>query len=142
MRDIARQPDVRIAVVSGAVEGPRLLQDGVAESQLVAVPDAVAGVAAVHSGLADGLALSVPSLRWIVGHDPSGQLVVSSPFDWRECEPGLGAFAFRQSDVSLLQAWDFVLARFLGSATHRRLVARWGFGKDELTGRMTLAEVR
>lgn len=142
LRDIVRQPDVRIAVLSGAVEGPRLLEGGVAGSQLVAVPDAVAGVAAVHSRLADGLALSAPSLRWIAEHDPTGQLVVSSPFEWRECEPGFGAFAFRQSDVRLLHAWNLVLTRFLGSAAHRRLVADWGFGKDELTGRMTLAEVR
>lgn len=118
-------PELRVAVVAGAVEAEALTACG--HAQLVVVPDASAGRAVVLNGAVDALVLSLPTLRWIAGEE--GDLR-AAPFDLDRA-PGYPAFAFRRDDVALRVAWDDALADYLGTAEHTRSVQAFGFGLDE-----------
>jgi polar amino acid transport system substrate-binding protein len=105
-------PELRVAVVAGAVEAEALAACG--HAQLVVVPDASAWRAAVLNGVVDALALSLPALRWMATEE--GDLR-AAPFDLDRA-PGYPAFAFRRDDVALRVAWDEALAGYLGTPEH------------------------
>lgn len=143
--DIKREPTVKVAVLQGSVEESLLMELGLPESRIVLVPDALTGRVAVETGLADCTALSLPSVRSMVEQHALGQLEVADPFlqpalpgsDYR----GYGAMAFRKSDGQLRAAWNRRLREFVGSAEHRAVMARFGFGDSELPGGISTAEI-
>lgn len=143
--DAARADDVRIAVLSGAIEEHVLLRLGVPRSRIFRVPDARTGWVAVASRNADGLALSVQSIRWMAHAPNASPLETAEPFeqppDAIAGRLGFGAFAFRLDDHRLRDAWDSVLRSFVGSEAHLRLVAPFGFTGAEMPGRVTIAEI-
>ena len=134
--DAARSSTARVAVVSGSDEEVRLLRLGCPTARLIRVPDANAGRAAVRSGEADALALSAPTVRWMVSRPIAGQTeVVESLVDAvgdGSAATALGGFVFRREDHRLREAWDAELASFVGSDEHRRLVGAFGFTSAEL----------
>ena len=127
---------MRIAVLAQAVEESLLRELGMTDSRLVVVPDALTGRVAVETGLADGFALSSPSVKWLAAGPVQGRTEAAQPFSHSgrigETGWGSGAFAFRREDRRLLQAWDRALEPFIGSPEHRALVAEFGFASDEL----------
>jgi polar amino acid transport system substrate-binding protein len=137
--------DIRLAVISGAIEEGLLRRMGMPESQIVAVPDADTGRAAVESGVADGLALSSPTIRWMAAHDNLGHTSVVAPFE--QPDPaftrgnGYAGFAFRKADRQLLAAWNAALRSFVNTPEHRQIMAEFGFDEAELPGSITTAEV-
>ncbi|MBI5688948.1 MAG: transporter substrate-binding domain-containing protein [Verrucomicrobia bacterium] len=135
-QDAVAHPTARIALLAGSVEAPLLRLLGLPGDRRIAVPDAITGRVAVESGLADGLALSSPTVRWMVRSTPSPTTEIAQPFRQTAAPsgelPGEGAFAFRHSDLALHAAWNQVLQGFLGSREHRTLVAGFGFTPDEL----------
>lgn len=143
---IVAQDSLRIAVLSGAVEESLLLAMGLPESRLLRVPDASTGQAAVEAGIADGLALSSPTIRWMTRDpDAASRVELASPFEAPRVASarslGYGAVAFRLSDRALRDAWNVALRDFVGSAEHRALVEPFGFGDDEMPGPVTTAEL-
>jgi polar amino acid transport system substrate-binding protein len=54
---------------------------------------------------------------------------------------GYGAFGFHQEDVALREAFNEVLAEFIGSPEHLKLVERFGFDETTLPGEVTAAEL-
>ncbi|MBL9027045.1 MAG: transporter substrate-binding domain-containing protein [Myxococcales bacterium] len=129
-REAATRSDLRIAVLEGAVEGSALRTCGLSTAQLVLVPDARAGFAAVATGMADGLALSAPTLRWMASADLASRMKVR-PFPMGE-PLSLGGFAFRAKDRALREAWNGILGSWLGSPEHRRMVEALGFSAEEV----------
>ncbi len=143
--DVIEHPRLKLAVMAGAVEEELVRRLGVPADQLIVVPDALTGRVAVESSLAGGLALSSPTVRFMARQRGLGLTEIAEPF-----EPpgspggpltGFGAVAFRARDDDLQQAWNRELIGFLGSAGHRRLLARFGFGDDELSLGVTTAEI-
>lgn len=134
--DAVRGDDVRIAVIAGAVEERLLLRLGLPRHRLIAVPDALTGKSAVVGGVADGLALSSPAIRWMAALDSSAVTEIATPFrQTREAQAmrlGYGAFAFRPHDEKLVAAWNNAMSRFIGSAEHLDIVAHFGFTRDEI----------
>jgi polar amino acid transport system substrate-binding protein len=139
------EADIRIAVLSGAVEEALLRRMGLPESQLVLVPDALTGRVAVESGMADGLALSSPTIQWMALRDQLGKAEPAQPFEQSESTlaglSGYGAFAFRMGEAQLLSAWNEVLEDFVGSSEHQELIAPFGFTARELPGTKTTKEI-
>lgn len=126
-RQLVTNGALRVAVLSGSVEERRLLQAGVDAGRLVGVPDALTGKAAVVAGVADALALSLPSVKWMSKQDILTGLEGAQPFvPLAAHEPGYAAFAFRKQDLRLRAAWDRALSDFLATPEHQALIARFG----------------
>lgn len=134
--DIVQNSDLRVAVLGGSVEESLLLRLGFPEECIVHVPDAVTGLATVGSGQTDALALSAPTLRWMVEHTRTGLVDVASPFEdatsTSAVPPSIGGFAFRKKDIALRSAWNAQLVEFIGSAEHQALVQRFGFTPEDV----------
>lgn len=144
-RDALADARVRLAVLSGAVEFDVLRRAGLEESQLVTVPDARTGRVAVETGLADGLALSSPTIQWMALREKLGKTEIARPFEAPGQEftgrTGYGAFAFRKEDKALLAAWNRELRIFTASEDFRELMRSFGFGPDELPGDAGVKEI-
>lgn len=137
--------DVRVAVLSGSVE-ERLLRDlGLPMNRMLTVPDARTGWVAVASRSVDGLALSLPTIRWMARASGAASVEIAEPFeplaDAASGRRGFGAFAFRLDDRRLRDAWDSVLRSFVGSDAHLRVVAPFGFTAAEMPGRVSVADL-
>jgi polar amino acid transport system substrate-binding protein len=129
----ASSPDARVAVLSGSVEETILLSQGIDERRLIRVPDAGTGFAALASGMADGLALSAPTVRWMASRDGSGSTEAARPMEQSAgYSGGYGAFGFRKADYRLRDAWNRVLESFVGGEEHLALVGPFGFSREDL----------
>lgn len=144
-QDIVANPTVTVAVISGSVEESVLREMSLADSQFLIVPDARTGQTAVAAGLADALALSSVTVRWMAANDTTGQIaavdisladVPTTTVNW-----GYGGFVFRPDDQRLATAWDAAQAAFIGSPEHINLIAQFGFTSAELPGDMTTAKI-
>ncbi len=140
-----RRPGTRIAVISGSVEEQLLRQMDYPKERLVAMPDAQSGHVVVEVGSADGLALSSPSLHWMMMQKREHRAEIAVPFDQPSSvltgRLGYGAFVFRKKDNTLQSAWNDVQKGFIGSSEHLRLLRSFGFTEGELPGSITTAEV-
>ncbi len=138
-------PEIKIAVITGAVEEGMLLELGLDDSQIVRVPDALTGRVAVENGIADGLALSAITIRWMAAQDQLGRTAIAQPFEQNELPKylylGYGAVAFRQEDQQLRTAWNVALEGFIGSSEHLKLMDDFGFTSTELPGTVTTQEI-
>ncbi|HQZ40734.1 MAG TPA: ectoine/hydroxyectoine ABC transporter substrate-binding protein EhuB [Vicinamibacterales bacterium] len=143
--DAISAADVRLVVLAGSTEEHLLRSLGMPDHRLLTAPDALAARRAVETGTADGLPLSTPAIHWMMRHDRLGATEIAQPF--RESELrltsrlGYGAFAFRQADGRLRDAWNAQLRRFVGSAEHRVLVEPFGIADDSLPGGITVEEI-
>jgi polar amino acid transport system substrate-binding protein len=142
---IAGPANGRIAVLLGSVEEGLLRQMGLPADRTIAVPDALAGRVAVETALADGLALSSPTIQWMALNDQLGKTEMAQPFQQPELalrtRLGYGAFAFNKKDSQLQAAWNAALKTFIGSREHQQLIATFGFSASELPGEVTTMEV-
>lgn len=142
---IATLPDIKVAVISGAIEETLLNQLGVIESQLVIVPDALTGRVAVETDAVDGLALSALTIRWMTLQDQLGRTEMAQPFEWADLiekkYQGYGAVVFRQGDDQLRFAWNAALKEILGTSEHLSLISSFGFTPAELPGTVTTKEI-
>lgn len=144
-QDAIADPEAKVAVIAGAIEETLLGRMGLPQARTVVVPDALTGRIAVATGLADGLALSAPTIRWMTRNDSDSGTEMAEPF----APPppalvkglGYGGFAFRKQDAALRQAWNAAMAELIASAEHRELVAGFGFTADELPGSVTTEEL-
>lgn len=137
--------EIRIAVISGAMEENLLRFSGMSADRLISVPDALTGKVAVESHLADGLALSSVTVQWMSLRDQLGRTEAAQPFDGA-IRPytqhlGYGAFAFRKGDQQLLDTWNAALKAFIGSPEHLALISQFGFTPEEMPGFITTREV-
>ena len=133
----AGNKDLKLAVMSGAVEVGYAKDAGVPEGQLVVLPDQSSLLAAVQSGRADGAALTALSIadmakkgEGVESTTPFGEVAGKSV-------KGHGGFGFRKEDKDLLDAFNAELKKFLGSPEHLALVTPLGFGKDYLPNKTT-----
>ncbi|WP_158407278.1 ectoine/hydroxyectoine ABC transporter substrate-binding protein EhuB [Megalodesulfovibrio gigas] len=143
--DALTRPDVKLAVLSGAVEAELLQRLGVPDAQRVLLPDVATGRAAVETGLADGLALTSPTIEWMVRHDYTGKTARAAPFRQtilgQESGHGYGAFAFRKEDRALLEAWNAAQGELLYGRDFQMLIEEFGFTRNELPGPVRTREI-
>lgn len=125
-----------LAVTRGAVEEQAARRIDIPAERLLPVPDLPTGIAAVRDGLADALALTVPTLRRALSTATD-----TTDLDWYSYEPaprirelvqGCSALAVRAGDTPLLQALNRGLETFVGSDEHRRALTSLGFGDQDL----------
>lgn len=144
-QEAVSRADIRLAVLAGSIEETLLQQLGVPESQIIVVPDALTGRAAIEAGVVDGLALSAPSIRWMAISDELGHTTLAEPFE--QPAPsltqsnGYPAFAFRTDDRQLLAAWNAALTGFVGGDEYLQVMEEFGFSATELPGAITTEEI-
>jgi polar amino acid transport system substrate-binding protein len=102
-------PEDRIMIFETYTEACHAVRDGKAE--------AYASVARAHTG-------------FLEQHPELDMDVVMVPAS--EKQPAFGSFAFSKQDDELRQRVDAVLADYLGSPDHRRMMAGFGFGDGEI----------
>jgi polar amino acid transport system substrate-binding protein len=125
----------RLAVVEGAVEQRIALAAGIPERRLVVVPDQRTALAAVELGRADALALSALTVNRLAraARGTVEQVPMRDDADGRTPPAGgCGSLGLRREDGELRDALNGALRAFVGTADHRRLVARFGFTAAEL----------
>jgi len=134
---IKANPDLKLAVMSGAVEVGYAKDAGVPESQLVMLPDQSSLLQAVQSGRADAASLTALSIadmakkgEGVESTTPFGEVAGKSV-------KGHGGFGFRKEDKDLYAAFNAELKKFIGSPEHIALVTPLGFGKDYLPNKTT-----
>lgn len=136
--DVAKDPNIKLGVMAGAVERGYALDSGVAEKQLMELPDQASMIAAVRSKRVDAAALTALSIQQMA--EKGGDAVErSTPFETPPKAMGSGAFAFRQEDKELVEEFNKHLKDFIGSKEHLELVKPFGFTKAELPSK-TAAE--
>jgi len=127
---VAERTDLRIAVLSDAVEEQIMRHLGVSEIRLLRVPDALSGRRAVETGLADALLLSEPTVRWMARTEQLGHTEMLVALTDSSDVYGATAFAFRLDAGSVREAWNAALRQYLGSPDHRALLAELGLSCD------------
>ena len=134
---IKANPDLKLAVMAGAVEAGYAADAGIDPSQLMILPDQSSLVAAVKAGRADAAALTALSIADMASKNP--QTESTKPFGEVASRSvvGHGAVAFRKDEVDLQQAFNAELKKFLGSPEHLALVTPLGFGKDFMPTKTT-----
>jgi polar amino acid transport system substrate-binding protein len=125
-------PELKLAVMAGAVEASYAKDAGVPEGQLVVLPDQSSLLAAVQSGRTDGAALTALSIadmakkgEGVESAKPFGEVAGKSV-------KGHGGFGFRKEDTDLYEAFNTELKKFIGTPEHIALVTPFGFGEDYL----------
>ncbi|WP_444437232.1 ectoine/hydroxyectoine ABC transporter substrate-binding protein EhuB [Pseudomonas sp. A6] len=130
--DVAKNPDVRLAIMSGTAELGYARAEGVSDDQIVQVPDTTAQLQAVRAGRADA---SVGTALTMKGLAAKGGESVEAIADFKDdpAHIGYGALAFRPEDKDLRDAVNQQLKKWLGSDEHLQTVKPFGFDKSNLT---------
>ncbi|MGE4405719.1 ectoine/hydroxyectoine ABC transporter substrate-binding protein EhuB [Pseudomonas sp.] len=137
--DIAGNPQVKLAIMSGTVNLGYARQAGIKDSQIVQVPDTTSQLQAVRSGRADaaiGTQLTMRGLAAKAGND----VEAIDDFQDDPARAGYGALAFRPEDRALRDAVNAELKQWLGSDEHLQTVEPFGFDRSNLTDK-TAAEL-
>lgn len=131
--------DVKMGVMSGAVEYGYARDFGIAMNKIVILPDYPSGVAALKAGRIDALAGTSLTMANLASKDSKVEL--AQPFEdliiSGKSVKGYGAFGFRPGDENLRDAFNNKLADFLGSEEHLTMVEPYGFGQHTLAKGMT-----
>ena len=137
--DIAGNPEVKIAIMSGTVNLGYARKAGIKDSQILQVPDTTSQLQAVRSGRADaaiGTQLTMRGLAEKAGND------VEAIADFKDdpSRAGYGALAFRPQDQALRDAVNAELKQWLGSEEHLKTIEPFGFDRSNITDK-TAAEL-
>lgn len=136
--DVKNNPEVKLAIMSGTAELGYARAEGVAEEQIVQVPDTTAQLQAVRAGRADA---SVGTALTMKGLAAKGGDSVEAIADFKD-DPshiGYGALAFRPDDTDLRDAVNAQLKQWLGSAEHLATVKPFGFDQSNVTDKTAAA---
>jgi polar amino acid transport system substrate-binding protein len=133
--EIAANPDVKLGIMTGAIQKENALKSNVKADQISSFPDTPSAIAALRAGRVDVVAatsLTIGDMIRKSGAD-SG-LEALSPFTKVNGESvvGHGAFGFRKSDTAFRDAVNAELKTFIGSPEHLKLVEPFGFSKYTL----------
>ena len=134
---IGENKDLKLAVMSGAVEAGYAKDSGVAEDQLVILPDQSSLVAAVKAGRADAAALTALSIVDMASKNEGVESTKPFGMVAGQSVVGHGAVGFRKEDTDLYEAFNAALKEFIGSEEHLALVTPIGFGADYLPTKTT-----
>ncbi|MEU5363076.1 ectoine/hydroxyectoine ABC transporter substrate-binding protein EhuB [Streptomyces sp. NPDC005925] len=124
----------KFATGTGYAEIQYAVDAGYKESDILIVPDQVAGLNAVEAGRVDVFAGTALTTREVVRK--SSKAEVTEPFkptvDGKPHVDG-GAFAFRPTETRLRDAFNVELRRMKKSGELLRVLEPFGFTKDEMT---------
>lgn len=143
--DIASNPDVKVAVMSGAVEIGYLEASGVRDGQIVIVPDQPAAISALQADRVQAITMTGPALSAMLAsaEDERLERVMSfeQPVIDGESVFGYGATAFRSTDQAFRDAFTKELNNMKASGELMEILQQFGFTEQELPGDVTASEL-
>lgn len=130
--DIARNPDVKLAIMAGTVNLAYARDSGITDAQILQVPDTTAQLQAVRAGRADAAVGTQLTMKGLAkkGGD---KVEAISDFTDDPAHTGYGALAFRPEDKALRDAVNAEMKKWLGSEEHLKTVAPFGFDRSNVT---------
>lgn len=133
---IAEKPDLKVAVMAGAIEVEYLKAAGVSDAQMLQVPDQDAAVSALQAGRADAMTMTGPALqsRLEAANDSGLERVMDfeQPTMDGESVRGYGATAFRLGDKAFQEAYNAELNKLKESGELLEILKQFGFTELEL----------
>nr|WP_294865871.1 ectoine/hydroxyectoine ABC transporter substrate-binding protein EhuB [uncultured Pseudogulbenkiania sp.] len=130
--DVAKDSNIKLAVMSGTVELKYAREAGLKDDQILQVPDTTAQLQAVRTKRADaaiGTQLTMKGLAAKGGAD----VEATAHFSDDPKHMGYGALAFRPDDQALRDAVNKQLHGWLGGADHLKTVSPFGFDHSNVT---------
>lgn len=132
--DVKSNPDIKLGVVAGAVEGGYARDVGIPDEQVVMLPDNATGMGAVKSGRVDAYGGTALTVARLAANDPTVE--TAQPFEDLVIDgkliAGHGAFGFRKGDEDFRDAFNEHLAGYLGTDAWEQTVTPFGFGRHTL----------
>ncbi|MDQ1911941.1 ectoine/hydroxyectoine ABC transporter substrate-binding protein EhuB [Paenibacillus sp. GD4] len=140
-KDIASKKDVKVAVMTGAVEIGYLEKSGVSKDQMLLVPDQASALNALQAGRAHTVTMTGPALQAMLDSAKDDGLERVSDFNQPEIDGksvrGYGATAFRPEDKEFQQAFNAELKKLKESGELLKILQKFGFTEQELPGDVT-----
>ncbi|WP_077618430.1 ectoine/hydroxyectoine ABC transporter substrate-binding protein EhuB [Bacillus sinesaloumensis] len=132
--DIADNPDVIVAVMSGATEVEFLKEMGVSEDQILEVADIPATFSAVQSGRAQATTGTEMTVKMALESSDQDALEFVEDFEQPAIKgvPSYGAAAFAQGNDELVEAYNAELKKLKESGEILDLITPSGFGEGNL----------
>ena len=130
--DIAKNPDIKVAVMSGATEINFLITEGVDDSQIMRVPDIPASFSAVESGRAHATTGTEMTIKMALESANADKLEFVNDFIQPEIEgnPSFGAAAFRIDNEEFREAYNAELAKLKEEGKIAELIEPSGFNAE------------
>ena len=140
----AAKKNIRLGVLTGAVEGDYASKLGVAKGNVKTFADQPGAYEGLKAGRIDAVALTRISLADTLSKHKGAAYEVTEPFVPRidgKDQFGAGAFAFRKTDGDLTTAFNGKLAELKQNGRLLSVIEPFGFTKAELPGSHTAASL-
>lgn len=127
----------RIGLVRNTIQIGYAKAAGVPVERIVEFNTQDEAVAAVKAGQVDAFAATALGNRALLASLNDPDLAIAQPFEPPVVKGaqggGFGAYSFNKANSAFVARFNAELATFLGSEEHRSILARYGFGSDEIT---------
>jgi len=144
-KDIGSNSKVKVGAMSGSAEVKELIGSGVADSQIVSVPDQPSALAALQAGRVDVITMSGPALQSVLdtAKDSTIERVkeFTQPVIDGKSVVGYGAAVFRKNDNDFRDAYNKELAAMEESGELLSIIKPFGFTEDNLPKGITVEKV-
>lgn len=125
--DIAANPNVRVAIMNGAMAYDLMKAVGVSERQMMLVPDDPSAVEALAAGLVDAWSATAPAMNALLSSGVYRGVERVEDFDIDVGTISYGGTAFRKSDQDFRDAFSRVLDGMKESGQLTEILAPFGF---------------
>ncbi|MGG3573604.1 ectoine/hydroxyectoine ABC transporter substrate-binding protein EhuB [Bacillus gobiensis] len=139
--DIKNNKDIKVAVMSGAIQSDYLTKYGIDKGQIQFVSDNPSAISALQSGRADVIEMTGPSLQSVLDAAKDGSIERVMDFEQPVIDGksvrGYGASVFRKADSDFREAFNKELEKMKESGELLEILKKFGFTEQELPGDKT-----
>jgi polar amino acid transport system substrate-binding protein len=144
-KDIANNPDSKIAVMNGAIEMDYLKAAGVKESQMEFVTDIPSNITSLDADRVDAITMTGPTLTSALSTAKAKNIEIVEDFkqpivDGKSIR-GYGAAAFKPGDDEILKAYNEELKKMKESGELLDTIGKFGFTEAEIPNDITAKQL-
>jgi polar amino acid transport system substrate-binding protein len=128
---VAQRGDCRLAVIRDQFQHRSAVEFGIPTDRIVIFETYAEAAKAVETGVVDAYASVARAHSGYLAQNPELRAeLVTVPA--HEKAPAFGSFAFAKDDDRFRHSVDEVLEAYIGSPTHRAMMAKYGFADSEI----------